>query len=430
MAAALIGARLREKRLALGLRQAELAEMTGISASYLNLIEHNRRNVTPEVLARLSAALGVELAPLNDGATLALTEDLRRAAALLPQTGAEVDRVEDFLARYPGWAQLVAGLQGRAERLERTVDLLNDRLSHDPQLSAALHEVLSAISGVRATAEILAETKDLSSEWQDRFHHNLHQDSERLAHGASQLIAFLDRPADESPAAILSPQEEVEHWLAARGWQLPEGEAALLQEEIARLATAPARILARGFLAQWQEDQRLLPLGPLREAMARLGLDPALLAQHFGASVLAVMRRIALLPEVTAGLVITDGAGSMLFRKPLDGFALPRFGAGCALWPVFSALARPGLPLRLEVETNGMRFTTLSIGQSFAPFGFAGPDLRQAAMLILPDAPPGGSPIPVGSSCRICPREACPARCEPSLIAPPRSAFDRRVKKR
>jgi predicted transcriptional regulator len=37
-------------------------------------------------------------------------------------------------------------------------------------------------------------------------------------------------------------------------------------------------------------------------------------------------------------------------------------------------------------------------------------------MLILPDAG-AGVPLPIGSSCRICPRAACPARREPSILA-------------
>jgi len=78
---ALTGTRLRERRLALGLRQADLAGQAGISPSYLNLIEHGRRKVTPEVLARLAAALGLEAKVLAEGAGQALAEDLRTAAA-------------------------------------------------------------------------------------------------------------------------------------------------------------------------------------------------------------------------------------------------------------------------------------------------------------------------------------------------------------
>ena len=42
---ALTGSRLRGRRVALGMRQADLAALVGLSASYLNLIEHNRRRI-------------------------------------------------------------------------------------------------------------------------------------------------------------------------------------------------------------------------------------------------------------------------------------------------------------------------------------------------------------------------------------------------
>ena len=63
----LTGSRLRERRLALGMRQADLAAAAGISASYLNLIEHNRRRVAGDVLIRLAQVLGVEVGALEAG---------------------------------------------------------------------------------------------------------------------------------------------------------------------------------------------------------------------------------------------------------------------------------------------------------------------------------------------------------------------------
>ena len=77
----LIGSRLRERRAALGLKQAELAERAGISPSYLNLIEHNRRRVAPELLERLATVLGVAGEALLRGPAGALAEDLRAVAA-------------------------------------------------------------------------------------------------------------------------------------------------------------------------------------------------------------------------------------------------------------------------------------------------------------------------------------------------------------
>ena len=98
---------------------------------------------------------------------------------------------------------------------QRALEAMNDRMSHDPHLSASLHEVLSALSSVRSTAAILAETEDIEPEWRARFHRNLHQDSERLALGAEALVSYLDTAGQADEQGIASPQEEVEAWLAA-----------------------------------------------------------------------------------------------------------------------------------------------------------------------------------------------------------------------
>jgi hypothetical protein len=415
---ALVGTRLRERRLAAGLKQADLAAAAAVSPSYLNLIEHNRRNVTPAVLARLAAALGVDPAALGEGTAGALAEDLRAAAAALPGAGAELDRIDELIGRFPGWAALTGGLQGRVAALERAVAALNDRMSHDPHLSAALHELLSALSSVRATAAILAETDDLSPDWRARFHSNLYADSERLAEGAEALVAYLDRSEAEPDEGLATPQDEVEGWLRARGWQLEDAGA---EAEITGLASGAARHLASVLVAQARADSAALPRRAFEAALAEIGPDPGLLASRFGAGVLAVMRRIALLPGAPAGLAICDASGTLLFRKPAEGFALPRFGASCPLWPLFTALARPGAPVSTLVETAGPAggtFRALAFCEASQPFGFQGPDLRAAAMLILPEPGlrPGRPALAVGSTCRICARASCPARREPSIL--------------
>ncbi len=216
---ALTGSPLREWRLALGLRQADLAQAAGISASYLNLMEHNRRRIAPELLARLAARLGVEVAAL---AGAALADELRAAMADLPEQGAEVDRIENFAGRFPGWTGLLVALHRRSGGLLRAVEALNDRLRHDPHLSTALHDMLSAVSSVRSTEEILAETTNIEPDWCARFLQNLHQDRERLALRVEPLVAFLGGSDAKEIGAVVAPQEVVEGWLAARGWALAE----------------------------------------------------------------------------------------------------------------------------------------------------------------------------------------------------------------
>lgn len=415
---ALTGTKLRDLRLAQGLRQADVAQRAGISASYLNLIEHNRRKVTPEVIERLADAIGIDRAALAEGRNAALVEDLRSAAARGGSL-AEVERVEDFIDRFPGWAGLLATLEARGLALERAVEALNDRMSHDPHLSASLHELLSSLSAVRATAAILAETPDLDADWAARFHRNLHQDSERLAAGAEALVGFLDARQGIEEQGIAAPQEEVEDWLRGRGWRLADAElAAGLQSEIAGLASSAARSLAAEFLARARDDAEALPEAHLAEALAELGPDPLALSDRLAVSPLVVMRRLASLPEIQAGLVTCDGSGTLTFRKPTTGFPLPRFGAACPLWPLYAALGHPMQPFEARVQMAGQgerRHRVVAWAEARHPHGLRGPELREAAMLILPDD--GEGPVrPIGSSCRVCVRGACPARREPSIL--------------
>ncbi|WP_112309593.1 helix-turn-helix domain-containing protein [Pseudogemmobacter bohemicus] len=414
--APLIGTRLRERRIAAGMRQGDLSRAAGISPSYLNLIEHNRRNVTPEVLDRLARALDVAPEEFSERDPGALVAELRAVAASFPGSGAEADRAGELAGRFPGWAQLIADLQTHISGLRQGMAALNDRLGHDPHLSAALHELLSALSAVRATAGILVETEDLSPDWQRRFHLNLHQDSERLVGGAEALVSWLDHSGEEAESAVMAPQDELEAWLSRIGWVLPEEEAVALDQIQGR----DAKALARGWMGQARGDIAAIPEAGLRTALAAGG-DPALIAARFGVSVQAAMRRIAFRPGSVAGLVVCDASGTLLFRKPIPGFAPPRYGAACPLWPLFTALARPGQPVRAVMEMpqpGGGRFLCLAWCEARLPWGFAGPELREAALLIQPDSgsAPDPAPLAAGTTCRICPRDACPARREPSIL--------------
>lgn len=417
---ALTGSRVRERRLALGMRQADVARATGISASYLNLIEHNRRRVAGDVLERLALALGVTVADLAEGGEGALAVRLRAAAQAEPE--AETARLEEFIGRFPGWAGVTAALQARVEGLEQAVAALSDRIAHDPHLSLALHEVVSAVSSVRSTSAILAETEDIEPEWRARFHSNLYADSERLARGAEALVTYLDGSEQEAARGTATPEAEFDAWLQGRGGQMALDTETGTDDAaaIAALSSAVARDLARAHLAQAQADARVLPRDSFLAALNRLGPEPLLLAAEFGTSVLPVMRRIAQLAGPEVGLVICDGAGALLFRKPVEGFQPPRMGSACALWPLFAALARPMQPIETRIEMagrNGRRFLARAYGEISYPGGFAGVEVRQAAMLLLPAAGAGPVPLRVGATCRICPVQDCPARREASILS-------------
>ncbi|WGW05886.1 helix-turn-helix transcriptional regulator [Tropicibacter oceani] len=425
----LTGSRIRERRIMRGVKQADLARKAGISASYLNLIEHNRRRIGGKLLLDIAGILEVEPTVLSEGAEATLIATLREAASDVPQAGAEMDRVEEFAGRFPGWAQLLADGRTRIAALERTVETLTDRMTHDPHLAASLHEMLSTVTAIHSAAAILAEPGDVDPEWQARFHRNIHEDSERLADTSRALVTYLE--ADSEAATELGvPQEELDATLEAAGHQVPELEqGGTVDAAAARLGqglSTAARALLVTWLQRYASDAAALPIARLQAPLDDLGPDPARLAQALAADPAQVMRRLAALPPQVlpdpVGLAICDASGVLSYRKPLPDFPMPRFGAACPLWPLYRALNRPWVILSLPVVQPGRHETVYQAQALASPVGAhavnADP-LFEAHMLIrpLPGRPEGAAPLPVGTACRICPRAGCPGRREPSVLA-------------
>ncbi len=425
----LTGSRIRERRLDAAMRQADLAKAAGISASYLNLIEHNRRRIGGRVLNDLARALGLDPAQLSEGAETALIEDLRGAAATRPGAEAEVDRTEEFAGRFPGWAGLVADQAALIARLEARVKMLTDRMAHDPQLSTSLHEVISAVTSIRSTSSILVGSEGLDRDWQERFHRNIYNDSQRLADSSRALVGYLEAPADGG-ALALSAVEEVDTYFDRRGHHIAELEFPDGSVEALVIAAAfgnsGAETLLRERLALYRDDAQAMPLGAFEAAAIELHHDPARLAAQFGVGPAAVLRRLSSLPDrpehPAFGFAACDGAGAVTRLKTIEGFSLPRAVAACPIWPLFQALARPGQPIRAIVALpgeGGRRFLCHAIAGPLGPVRFDGLSPVGAVMLVqtAPAGATGAATLEAGGGCRICPRPACPARREPSLLA-------------
>mgnify|MGYP003664773113 FL=1 len=425
------------------MRQADLARLSGISASYLNLIEHNKRRIGGSLLLSIAAALDVEPSALSEGAEAALLATLRQAAADRAEAGAELTQVEEFVGRFPGWAQLLAAQQRRLGALEQAVEALTDRLAHDPHLAASMHEVLSTVTAIHASAEILVAETRIEPEWRERFHRNIAEDSARLAEGARRLVDEIEA-GGQRDATLSSPQDEVEAFLSDHDFHIPlleetptpDAVEGVLAQAGGRLSTASARLIARRFLDLYALDARALPLDTVAQAIpeAPARLDPAQLATRFGVDPGRMMRRLATLPgavladlgQPPLGLVACDASGTLTFRKPLAPFPLPRVGAACPLWPLFQALSRPMMPLRQVIRLAGRSegvFLTHAIAQPYGPQVPNRDPMFEAHMLIQPTTvdpaqDPASDDLPrVGVTCRICPKAGCRGRREPSIMA-------------
>lgn len=413
----------------LGIKQAELAHQAEISPSYLNLIEHNRRRIGGKLLSAIAGALDVDPGALAEGAEAALIAGLREAASA-EGGAAELDRAEEFAGRFPGWAALLSEHARRVASLEQTVETLTDRLTHDPFLSDSLHDILTTVTAIRSTASILVETREIEAEWRDRFLRNINEDSQRLTGASKALVRYLDG-VDDIDASMTSPQEELDAFLGRHGYHFERIEnspgddpASWISETEIASGSSSAQTLAIGFLRQYARDAAAMPMGQVEEAIKTFGLDMAALAGALRVELVPLFRRLAMLPtEVVGteiGLATCDASGTLLIRKPLGGFGLPRFGAACPLWPLFQSLSRPMVPIRARLVMAGrgdQPFETYAVARQVGTADFATVPRFEAAMLFHAAGRDKVTPQPVGISCRICPLTNCDARREPSILS-------------
>lgn len=417
----LTGTRLRNRRIDRGLKQADLARTIGISASYLNLIEHNRRRIGGRLLNDLARALDIDADLLVEGTGGAVLAPLREAAAGFPETEVEAGRAEDLIARYPGWAALITAQRARIALLEARIEGLTNRLVHDTQIATSLHEVISTATSIRSTASILVETPDLDRDWQSRFHRNMDGDSQRLAESSQVLLGLLDMEAEVAGQAV-SPVEQAERVFAQAGYHLADIEAGNSPATYKNVSDPVAQDILAGWTARYAQDVAALPYDVFVQAARQDAHDPARLAARFAVPMDRVLRRLAHLPEGQGhppmGLAVCDAAGVVTFQKPVLEFRLPRSGAACPLWPLFQALSQPGRALHRVVRLPGPART------AFECFAFAGPvgQVRfgqepciNATMLVRP-APQGVTPDRVGPGCRLCPINDCESRRHPTML--------------
>ena len=421
------GNRIRERRLDKGIRQSDLASEVGISPSYLNLMEHNRRRITRDLLTRIAEALDIEPEFLLEGADRSVLDAMRTAAAMFPEVEAETDRIDDLAARYPGWAKLLTVQSGQIAAQAAQIQGLSDRLAYDPALATSLHEVISAVTSIRSTAAILTSDEAIDADWQGRFHRNIHDDAVRLAESSGALIHYLDPPKDD-PGGLKTPFEEAEGWIAEHGPHFGALEAggpvavAEMMESAAGLRAA-ARQLLEAHLDRYAEDATVLPLTDLEEVADGLGYDPIAIAGALTQPLARVMRRLASLPpgrgHPPLGLAIGDGGGFLTYVQPRPALSLHRGGA-CPLWPLFTALGQLGHPITMDVALPGApegRMRCHAVAEMRPRTNYARPATVEVTMLVQPDPPPGAAaPVPIGVACAICPRTDCPARREPSSL--------------
>lgn len=426
-----IGLRIRQRRRTSKIKQADLAQQVGISASYLNLIEHDRRRIGGALLIKLAAALEVDPLLLSEGVHASIVNSLRELSYDI--LGSEISsEIEEFATRYPIWANVAVSQQQKIGILEGTISALNERLSQDPRLSSSIHNVLSIVTAIQSLSSILNETDDIEPEWQKRFLRNIGEESQRLTKTSETLIEYLEAKPETS-GQLSSPYEEMDSYFAKHSYDFPtleglapnERDNAISDQISGESLSQSAKWLIENALHQYAEDALALPRMDMKDLVQDLGADPLGIAKATGHDIPKVMRRLSHLPtsitQSPIGLIICDAAGSVLFQKPVEGFRVPRYSAACSLWPLFLALQTPMRCLShviAQTSSGAQNIETLSYAALASYHGDQGELVAQSYMFMKPiDAEAqDGKVLHVGATCALCTAEQCQSRREPSLL--------------
>lgn len=447
-----LGSKVRALRRKEGLTQVRLAEKLGISASYLNLIEHDRRPLTAELLIKLASLFDLDLTTFATQRDSRLESDLLEVFddPMFEGMGLTNTGVRACTSDIPEVARAVVELYrnyrnavDQASRLALTmaddqdVDTVRVRLpseevtefihlhgNHFPALEEAA-ETLWRRAGLRANAMREGLTRHL----EDR------GITVRFVPHRKGAIRHYDPGRKE---LLLS--EGLSR--SGRHFQLIHQIGLLTLEDLLDdlvksddLQSEGSRTLCRMVLANYFAGAVMMPYRDFHAACEAEKYDIDLLARRYGATFEQICHRMTTLRRpghegVPFHFLKIDAAGNISKRFSASGIRFARFGGSCPRWNVSMALLNPG-PLRVQLSDmpDGTRYFCVArtvvrgVGgwrssQIIHSIGL-GCEVEHADRLIYAEGMDLDAldAVPIGVTCRLCKRKDCEQRAFPSLGA-------------
>ena len=453
-----LGSRVRALRQKEGLTQVEFARRLGISASYLNLIEHNQRSLTAPLLLKIVEELQVDLQDFNEGRDDHLATALAEVFAdgLLLEHEVSPGEMQELIGASPSIARSIVTLYRAFRSARESADTLAGQLYDSQQIPETTRSQLPSeevsdfiqrhgnyFPDLEDAAENLWKEAKLDA---DELYHGLIRyvtDDLKMQHevtrlgGAGGALRHFDPGRRRLRLSnMLSP--------ASRAFQLAAQIAlATLGDLLDRLATdpeltsEPSRRLARVVLANYFAGAVAMPYERILEAAKAERYDLELLGHRFGASFEQVCHRLTSLRRpgaegIALHMIRVDMAGNISKRFTASGIRFARFSGACPRWNVFGAFQSPGqMRVQLSAMPDGEHYFCVARTVPKSRGGYHEPSTIQAIGLgcqlqdargmvysegIDLDDLDGG--VPVGVTCRLCPRRDCGQRAFPSIKDP------------
>lgn len=247
-----IGFKIRQQRRQAGITQKVLAERVGISASYLNLIESNKRNIGGRLLHRIAEELQLPIERFDGATDRRLVHDLVDLSSepLFEELTLTPDGAAGLAGQYAPWARALVRLHRSYHDRSEAVTALSDRLSQDPFLGESIHRVLTHVAAIRSASEILEGVDELEDADRGRFLQIIDAESARLADVSQALAGFFDR--ERAATRSITPADEVDDFLLEHDNHFPALEQAA--SEIRQIAGVAGDSAERR-LTQYLRDQ-------------------------------------------------------------------------------------------------------------------------------------------------------------------------------
>ncbi len=456
--APLLGAKLRALRRRENLTQVDLAERLGISASYLNLIENNRRPLTAPLLIRLAQSFQLDLQSFGAADDSRLAADLLEAFGdpMFETHGLTNADLHELAATSPNVARAVITLYRAYAATRESVSTLGESLSMGEGLAGADPSRLPSEEVSDMVQRHMNHFPELE-EAAERLWRQAELENDDVYRGLARYLVAVHgiqvkvlRVADErkamrrfDPASrILTVSEVLPP--RSRRFQLAHQVALITQPEILdrlardeNLSTPESRALAKVALANYFAAALLMPYKPFLDAARAERYDIELLAHRFGASFEQVCHRLTTLRRpgaegVPLHFLRIDIAGNISKRFSGSGIRFARFSGACPRWNVHAAFMTPGM-IRTQVSRmpDGNVYFCIARTVRSDRGGYHAPhtvqaiglgcDVRHARELVYADGidlEDKNAAVPVGVTCRLCEHLDCAQRAFPALTHP------------
>ncbi len=362
MSKALLGPKIRRLRQERTLSQQDMAQRLGISASYLNLIEHDERPVTVPLLLKLGQTFGVDLQELSDDPERRLAASLGEvfADAGLGAGAVDHEEIRRLVANAPKAGRAIVELY-RAWRAAREdaqalqLDLPGNRTRRIVLPTEEARDFFEAHQNHFPTIESAAETLAPGDE-ADRGRFLADRLTQR--HGIAVTVAPVERMEGafrrydpKTRSLALSEMLPLPFRHFALAYQLGVVEAREAIDSIiaaAKLTAAESETVVRVGLANYFAGAVLMPYAAYLAAAQGARYDIEALMNRFGVSFEQAAHRLTTLRRPgAAGIPFffarVDIAGNLTKRFSAAGFQFSRYGGACPRFILHEAFATPGL---------------------------------------------------------------------------------------